>query len=120
MVAACSKSLAISSSEECKQHAQKIKRAYLAAQCNILDGIVAIAHLFLLGIMVYSSLAAAVTAIETASISAAEYTVQSIAIQLPFIAEDNPGRLLLLDKTMVGPHLLFVIVPPRSTAIKVI
>jgi len=44
---------------------------------------------------VYSSLAAAVTAIEMASTRAVELTIQCIAIQLPFVAEDNPGWLQL-------------------------
>jgi len=68
----------------------------LAAQWTALDDVVAIAHYFILGMKVYSSLAAAVTAIiEMASIRAVELTMQSIAIQLPFMAEDNPGRLQL-------------------------
>jgi len=58
MVAACSKSLANSSIEECQQQAQRIKRGCLAAQWDALDGIAAIGHSFILGIKVYSSLAA--------------------------------------------------------------
>jgi len=95
MVAACSKSLADSSTEECQEHAQRIKRGCLAAQWDALDGIVAIGHSYILRIKVYSSLAAAATAIEMTSARAVELTVQSIAIQLPFVAEDNPGRLQL-------------------------
>jgi len=95
MVAACGKSLADPSIEECQQHAQTIGKGYLAAQWDALDGIVAIGPSFILGIKVYSSLAAVVTAIEMASTRAVELTVQSIAIQFPFVAEDNPGRLQL-------------------------
>jgi len=95
MVAAYSKSLANSSIEEIQQHAQRIRKGCLAAQWDALDGILAIGHSFILGIKVYSLLAAAVIAIEMASTRAVELTVQSIAIQLPFVAEDNPGRLQL-------------------------
>jgi len=95
MVAACCKSLANSSIEECQQHAQRIRKGCLAAQWDALDGIAAIGHSFILGIKVYSSLAAAVTAIEMASTRTVELTIQSIAIQLPFMAEDYPGRLQL-------------------------
>jgi len=48
MVATCSKSLANSSIEECQQHAQTIRKGYLAAQWDVLDGIVVIAHSFIL------------------------------------------------------------------------
>jgi len=64
MVAACSKSLASPSIEQCQQNAQTIGKGYLAAQWDVLDSIVAIAHSFILGIKVYSALAAAVTAIK--------------------------------------------------------
>jgi len=74
-------------------------------QWDVLDSIVAIAHSFILGIKVYPALAAAVTAIEMASTKAVELTVQCIAIQLPFMAEDKSWKnAAVLDKKVVGSH----------------
>jgi len=50
------------------------------------------AQSFIPGIKVYPALAASVKAIEMASTRAVELTIQCISIQLPFMAEDNPGR----------------------------
>jgi len=96
MVAACSKSSASSSIEECQQHAQTIRKGYVAAPWDVLDSIVAIAHYFiLLGMKVYPSLAAVTANVKMRSTRAVELTAKSIAIQLPFMAEDNPGRMQL-------------------------
>jgi len=45
------------------------------------------------GVLIISS--GSLAAIETASTRAVELTIQCIAIQLPFVAEDNPGWLQL-------------------------
>jgi len=55
MMAACSKLLANPSIEGCQQHAQTIGKGYLAAQWDVLDSIVAIAHYFKMLIIIHLS-----------------------------------------------------------------
>jgi len=95
MVAGSSKLLANPSINECLEHAQELRKGYLASQWSLLDDVVSIAYLFILGIEVYPSVGMAVTAIELASTRAVELTVQSIVLQLPLMAEANPVRLQL-------------------------
>jgi len=81
--------------DECLEHTQKLRKGYLAAQWSSLDDVITIAHVFILGVKVYPLLAMAVTAIELASTRAVALTVQSIMVQFPLMAEDNPGRIQL-------------------------
>jgi len=97
-VAASSRLLANPLIGECLEHAQKLRKGYLAAQWSSLDHIITIAHVFILGVKVYPSLAMAVTAIELASTRAVELTIQSIKVQLPLMAEDNA---VVFSKTVV-------------------
>jgi len=95
MVAGSSRFLANRLIGECLEHAQKLRNGYVATQWSSLDDIITIVHVFILGVKVYPSLAMAVTAIELASTKAVELTILSIMVQLPLMAEHNPGQMQL-------------------------
>jgi hypothetical protein len=90
MAADASKALANSNVECCLSHGTRIAKGFLRPEWLALESVITLSHKFILGVKVHPKLAAAVTAIESASTRAVELSMQMSMIQLRFIAPDNP------------------------------